>query len=202
MLILVIPRSPKTHSQAFALITCGFYSYHKFGYHVYSNHLPNFRTSSNRFSSPYKTVYPIRNQMKPSNPVIHCCTHEIQIRLPVLMHSNGKTAKIIRQKNVKEISYSSTDHFTTTYPLTLTDTFSIQSQQLFPYNIPTTRFLTKIISKLVTVLYEECSYQWHNKKLLLPTPGCEKVPSRSDSQITIRRSTTCDTAHHNSTSYF
>ena len=152
---------PSCSTFAFALIICGFYFYHNFGYHVYSNHLPNFRTSSNRFSSPYETVYPIRNQMKPSNPVIHCCTHEIQIRLPVLMHSNGKTAKIIHQKNVKEISYSSTDHFTTTYPLTLTDTFSIQSQRHFPYNIPTTRFLTKIISKLVTVLYEECesSYQ-------------------------------------------
>ena len=105
--------------------------------------LPNIL--KHRLSSPYKTVYPICNQMKPSNPVIHCCTHEIQIRLPVLMHSNGKTAKIIHQKNVKEISYSSTDHFTTTYPLTLTDIFSIQSQRHFPYNIPTTRFLTKII---------------------------------------------------------
>ena len=164
--------------------------------------LPNIL--KHRLSSPYKTVYPICNQMKPSNPVIHCCTHETQIRLPVLMHSNGKTVKIIHQKNVKEISYSSTDHFTTTYPLTLTDTFSIQSQRHFPLQHTYHKIFNKNNSKLVTVLYEECesSYQWHNKKLLLPTPGCEKVPSRSDSQITIRRSTTCDTAHHNSTSYF
>ena len=111
------------------------------------------QTSSNRFRSPYKTVYPICHQMK------RYSTKQPRI---TLLHSrdpdtttSSKTPQrqeTTNQKTEKETLYGSTHHLTTTSPPTSADISSIWSSDTFPDNISTTRSLTKIMSKLVTVV--------------------------------------------------